>query len=73
MSVAQEDQRPVSVAAPAAPRYRSFARRNFDQIPGIGRVDTEQRFEMDIVSCVLPFKTNAYVCEQLIRWDDIPP
>ena len=27
---------------------------------------------MDVVFHVLPFKTNAYVCEQLIRWDDVP-
>ena len=73
MSVLEEDhQRSVAVAAPAAPRYRSFARRNFDQIPGIDRVDAERRFAMQVVSSVLPFKTNAYVCEQLIRWEDVP-
>lgn len=27
---------------------------------------------MEVVSAVLPFKTNAYVCEQLIRWEDVP-
>ena len=32
----------------------------------------EKQFEMEVVGNVLPFKTNNYVIEQLIDWNDIP-
>jgi KamA family protein len=32
----------------------------------------ETQFQMEVVGNVLPFKTNNYVVEQLIDWDNIP-
>jgi len=32
----------------------------------------EKQFEMEVVGNVLPFKTNNYVVEQLIDWNNIP-
>ena len=32
----------------------------------------ETQFEMEVVGNVLPFKTNNYVVEQLIDWDNVP-
>jgi len=32
----------------------------------------ETQFQMEVVGNVLPFKTNNYVVEQLIDWDNVP-
>jgi len=52
--------------------YRSFAQHNFRQIPQINRLDEELIRDIDIVSHVLPFKSNNYVVEELINWDNAP-
>jgi L-lysine 2,3-aminomutase len=52
--------------------FRTFGRRNLDAVPGIERLSADHRFEMEVVAAVLPFKTNSYVCEQLIDWDRVP-
>ncbi|MEL7208197.1 MAG: lysine 2,3-aminomutase, partial [Actinomycetota bacterium] len=54
------------------PPFRTFSRRNLDAVPGIDRLTDEHRFEMEVVAAVLPFKTNSYVCEELIDWDRVP-
>ncbi len=54
------------------PVLRTFQRRNMGDIPGIDNLSAQQRRAMDIVSRVLPFKTNQYICEELIDWDNIP-
>ena len=45
---------------------------NFRKIPQIQQMSEEAQFEMEVVGNVLPFKTNNYVVEQLIDWDNIP-
>jgi KamA family protein len=50
-------------------RYQVYARHNFKQIPGYGRLSQEQIRTIRIVSEVLPFKTNNYVVNELIDWD----
>jgi len=45
---------------------------NFRKIPQIQQMSEEVQFEMEVVGNVLPFKTNNYVVEQLIDWDNIP-
>ena len=54
------------------PVFRTFQRRNMNDIPGFGTLSPERRRVVDVVSRVLPFKTNSYVCEQLIDWSNIP-
>ena len=54
------------------PTLRTFNRRNLDEIPGIDRLDADRRRVVEVVSAVLPFKTNSYVCEELIDWDRVP-
>jgi len=53
-------------------QYRSFAQHNFRQIPQIGRLPEELIRDMEIVSHVLPFKSNNYVVNELINWDKVP-
>lgn len=51
-------------------KYQVYARHNLDKIPYIGRLNQEQVQSIRIVSEVLPFKTNNYVVNELIDWDN---
>jgi KamA family protein len=62
----------TSVSLPEAPPFRTFQRRNLADVPGIDGLTADQRFAIDVVSRVLPFKTNSYVCEELIDWSAAP-
>ena len=62
---------PVPRTPQPAP-FRTFQLRNLDAVPGIDRLSAEQRRDIEVVARVLPFKTNSYVCEQLIDWDAVP-
>ena len=52
--------------------FRTFQLRNLEATPGYERMSEHQRMVTRVVGSVLPFKTNNYVCEQLIDWDNIP-
>ena len=54
------------------PQYRAITLHNFRELPQIELLTEEQRFAIDVVSRVLPFKTNNYVVNELINWDDVP-
>ena len=51
---------------------KSYTLTNFRIIPQIQQMSEESQFEMEVVGNVLPFKTNNYVVEQLIDWNNIP-
>jgi KamA family protein len=51
-------------------KYQVYARHNIDKIPHYGRLSKEQIQSIKIVSEVLPFKTNNYVVNELIDWDN---
>ncbi|RMG00953.1 MAG: lysine 2,3-aminomutase [Nitrospirae bacterium] len=53
-------------------RYQAYTRRNFREIPEINRLPEEMISDIDLVSRVFPFKTNNYVVENLINWNDVP-
>lgn len=52
--------------------YKSYNLRNFKKIPYIKKLDEEQVNDIEIVGNVLPFKTNNYVINELINWDNVP-
>lgn len=52
--------------------FSYFTERNFDNITQVNELSPELRFDMQVVSSVLPFKVNSYVVNQLIDWSDIP-
>jgi len=54
------------------PKYRPYTLRNFRQLPQMAQLSEEQLFAIEVVGRVLPFRTNNYVVEELIDWDDIP-
>jgi len=49
-------------------KYRSFSLHNFRQIPQMEFLTEEQKFNIEVVGTVLPFKTNNYVVDELIDW-----
>ncbi len=51
-------------------KYQVYARHNLDKIPTYGKLSKEQIQSIKIVSEVLPFKTNNYVVNELIDWDN---
>lgn len=53
-------------------KYKAYAQHNYRQIPQISRLSPEDIEAIDVVSHVLPFKTNNYVVEELINWNNVP-
>lgn len=52
--------------------YRSYTINNFRKIPQILKLSEEEKFAIEVVGNVLPFKTDNYVVDELINWDDVP-
>ncbi len=52
--------------------YKSFSLHNYRKIPQIERLSSDQLEAIEVVGRVLPFKTNTYVVNELINWDNIP-
>jgi len=50
--------------------YKAYTGRNFLEIPQIKRLNDQQKEIIQTVSRVLPFKTNNYVVDELIDWDN---
>ena len=54
------------------PRYCAYTLHNFRDLPQLELLSAEEQFAIEVVAQVLPFKTNNYVVEELINWDDVP-
>ena len=54
------------------PEYQAITLRNYKNIPQIQVLTEEERFAIEVVGEVLPFRTNNYVVEELIDWKDVP-
>ena len=55
-----------------SPRYQPYTAAGMDAIPQLQGLSEAHRLTMKALAQVLPFRTNAYVTEQLIDWGDIP-
>ncbi len=51
-------------------KYQTYTLHNFREIAQIGLLTEQEIRDIEIVGSVLPFKTNNYVIEQLINWDN---
>lgn len=49
-------------------KYKPYSLHNFREIPQIDFLTEEQKFEIEVVGTVLPFKTDNYVVDELIDW-----
>jgi len=55
-----------------SPCYHAVGRHNVSKTPEWTRLDPAIRRAVDVVSQVLPFRTNRYVMENLIDWSRVP-
>jgi L-lysine 2,3-aminomutase len=55
-----------------ADRHRGLVRKDLDRIGARFGLDAKRVLEMKAVAAVLPFRTNAYVLENLIHWHEVP-
>ncbi len=53
-------------------KMKFYSTKDIDKIPHIKKLNKEQLFDLRVVSEVLPFRTNNYVVEELIDWNNIP-
>ncbi|HCY76810.1 MAG TPA: lysine 2,3-aminomutase [Ignavibacteriales bacterium] len=53
-------------------KYNSYMLHNFKNIPQIESIPVELIDAIETVGSVLPFKTNNYVIDNLIDWNNIP-
>ena len=52
-------------------KYRTYTVKTFRQIPQVQSYLTdEQKFDIEVVAQVFPFKVNNYVIDKLINWED---
>jgi len=52
------------------PRYLPYGLNNFREISHIKNLPEEKQFDIEVVGNVLPFKTNNYVVDNLIDWEN---
>ena len=52
--------------------YKPYTLRNIREIPQLGNLSEEEKFAIEVVARVFPFKTNNYVLDELIDWNRIP-
>ncbi len=66
-------QRTAGNGVASQSKYKAYSLHNFRRIPQIQAfLSEEQMFDIEVVGSVLPFKTNSYVIDELIRWEDVP-
>ncbi len=64
---------PVALGAPTERvKFKAITRSNIAALPQWEKVDPDLRRALEVVSLVLPFRSNEYVAGQLIDWDNIP-
>jgi KamA family protein len=53
-------------------KMKFYGLKDIDNIPQLQLLSKEERFNIKVVSNVLPFRVNNYVAEELINWTNIP-
>lgn len=53
-------------------RFQVYTQRDLGKITQLQSLPEETRFEMRVVSSVLPFRVNNYVIDELIDWSRVP-
>ncbi len=65
-------ERPSVPAHAPADRYKAYTLHNLESLPQLDRIPPHIAEGIRVVGQVLPFKTNSYVANELINWDDVP-
>ena len=53
-------------------KYKNYTLHSFRDLTQINNLSTDEIEAIRVVGNVLPFKTNNYVVEQLIDWNNVP-
>ncbi len=53
-------------------KMKFYGLKDIDSIPQLKILNKDEKFALTVVSNVLPFRTNNYVVEELIDWNNIP-
>lgn len=53
-------------------RFKVYTERQLEKIEPLQALPAAQRFAMQVVAKVLPFRVNQYVLDELIDWSNIP-
>ncbi|MCE1170624.1 MAG: lysine 2,3-aminomutase [Azovibrio sp.] len=69
--------RPRLLQAPAAGQFshqpfQVYTQRDLERIAPLSQLPAAFRFDMQVVSTVLPFRVNQYVIDELIDWERVP-
>ena len=51
-------------------KYSAYSLFNYSKIPQIQKLSEAEKFDIEVVGHVLPFKTNNYVVDELIDWNN---
>jgi len=62
----------TSTASAAGRRFRAYSAKHLDELVTRAGLDAAQRLAVRAVATVLPFRTNAYVVDELIDWNAAP-
>ncbi|MFO7180873.1 MAG: lysine 2,3-aminomutase [Pseudomonadota bacterium] len=54
------------------PPYERLDRRDLHRIPELAQLTADERFAIEVVSAVFPFRVNRYVVDRLIDWSRAP-
>ncbi|MEZ4885414.1 MAG: hypothetical protein R3E32_11850 [Chitinophagales bacterium] len=61
------------IVIPKVYKYKAYSIRNFRKIPQVEAYLSEKdKFAIEVVGNVLPFKVNNYVVNELINWNNVP-
>lgn len=53
-------------------KYQAYTLSNYREIPQIASLGAQELEAIEVVGRILPFKTNNYVVDELIDWNNIP-
>ncbi|NNM00944.1 MAG: lysine 2,3-aminomutase [Gammaproteobacteria bacterium] len=63
---------PLTSATATHREFQVYTERSLERIAPLARLDADQRFAMQVVAAVLPFRVNQYVIDELIDWERVP-
>lgn len=55
-----------------AKRIQYYQAKQINTLPQLSKFSAHERLQMQAIAAVLPFRSNNYVVEELIDWDNVP-
>ena len=53
-------------------KMKFYGLKDIDNIPQLKILNKDEKFALNVVAHVLPFRTNNYIVEELIDWNNVP-